>query len=325
MSDQTVFSIRDVNARVRAIVERETIGKPFWLEGSVRKHYVSDLHHQYFELYDSDNFAIRCMVRDTVAADLPFSIANGVDLAVFGTVRVYEKRASLEFEVEAVKLLGRVLPPLPEEIEKRLAREGLWPRSPRALPEVICRIGLITSRNSEARDDFEKNYQEYNGKAEIVLQDVRIQGESAPRDIADAIRVLSSRQIDPIDVIVLTRGGGRNVDLDIFSDYQIVKEICLSHVPVVTGIGHESDQTVADRVADVAKGTPTAIAVYLAQWNTEQPSTQSQAQASSQTATEKAPSKTEDSPVIKLVRGFLWIGFIILLIAAIILAVLVYL
>jgi hypothetical protein len=137
MAEQPVFSIRDVNARVRAIVERETIGKPFWIEGSVRKHYVSDLNHQYFELYDSDNFAIRCMVRDTVAADLPFSIANGVDLEIFGTIRVFEKRASLEFEVEQAKWVESVLPRLNDDVKARLEKENLWPKPPRTLPNTI--------------------------------------------------------------------------------------------------------------------------------------------------------------------------------------------
>jgi exodeoxyribonuclease VII large subunit len=322
-ANSSIFSIQEINARVRAIVERETIGKPFWMEGSVRKHYVSDLNHQYFELYDSDNFSIRCMVRDTVTAHLPFSIANGVDLEVFGTIRVFEKRASLEFEVAEVKLRGRVLPPLPQDIEKRLEREGLWPRTPRLLPETIKRIGLITSQHSEAKDDFEKNYKEYGGTAKIISKHVRLQGESAPREIADAIRMFSSRQIDPVDVIVLTRGGGRNVDLNVFSDYHIVKEICLSHVPIATGIGHESDQTVADRVSDVPKGTPTAIAVFLAQWGREQEPDQTRA-PSAQTKLEMPPDP-EDSRFVKLGRGLLWVLIALALVVAIILTILSFL
>ena len=321
MVEQTLFSIRDVNARVRAIVERETIGKPFWMEGSVRKHYVSDLKHQYFELYDSDNFAIRCMVLDAVAAELSFSIVNGLDLEVFGTIRVYEKRASLEFEVEEAKWVESVLPRLNEDVKVRLENENLWPKPQHVLPGTIVRIGLITSTRSEALEDFRQNYYEQGGKAEINPQYARVQGQHAPREIAEAIEWFNRQQTDPVDVIVLTRGGGRAVDLAVFSDYLIAEAICKSEIPVMTGIGHESNETFADLAADVSKGTPTAIAVCLAQWGKEPDSDQQQ--APSQPAKPEIASEFADSRWMKYVLGVVGIGIAVGIIAGIILLVLV--
>jgi exodeoxyribonuclease VII large subunit len=262
--DTKIFTIRETNARIRAIVERETVGKPFWISGMVRKHFVSDLGHEYFELYD-DDFAIRCMLRESMRGVLPFSVAHGMELEVYGTVRVYEKGARLEIEVENAHWIDSVLPRLNEDVQARLEKRGLWPKTPRAWPESIRRIGLITSQHSEAREDFYNNYRDYGGKATITLKDVRVQGEQAPREIADMIRWFNQQDEDRVDVIVLTRGGGRSADLAVFSDFLVAEEICRSQIPVATGIGHETNQTFADIAADVSKGTPTAIAIHLAQ------------------------------------------------------------
>ena len=259
------FTVRETNARIGAIVERETVGKPFWISGIVRKHFISDLGHEYFDLED-ENFTIRCMLREGMQAKLPFSIANHIELQVFGTLHVYEKAARVEIEVDDAHWIESILPRLNEDVQSRLAKKGLWPKPKRALPDFMRNIGLITSKHSEAREDFFNNYRAYGGTAQISLKDVRVQGEQAPREIADMIRWFNQQTGDDrVDVIVLTRGGGRNADLAVFSDVLVAEEICRSEIPVVTGIGHELNQTFADIAADVSKGTPTAIAVYLAQ------------------------------------------------------------
>lgn len=259
-----VFTIRDTNARIRAVLEKETVGKPFWIAGLVRKHFISDWGHEYFELYD-DEFTIRCMVRENVRGSLPFSFAHGQEVEVFGTIRVYEPRAMVEFEVEDARRLESVLPPLNEDVAAQLARRGLWPREKRSLPQVIERIYLVTSQNSAAVRDFENTYREHNGQAMIKFKDVRIQGQDAPRQIADAIRWINQEyDADSGTIIVLTRGGGRSADLAVFSDALVAEAICESRLYVAAGIGHENNETFADRAADMSKGTPTAIAVYLA-------------------------------------------------------------
>ncbi len=264
-SNIRVFSIRETNARIRAIVEQETVGKLFWIGGMVRKHHVSDLGHEYFELYD-DDYTIRCMLRESMRGNLPFSIANGAELEVYGAVRVYEKGARIEIEVENAHLIDSILPRLNEDVQSRLEKRNLWPKPERPLPETIHRIGLITSQHSEAKDDFYSNYYANGGKATIDLKDVRVQGEQAPREIADTIRWFNQQDGDNrVDVIVLTRGGGRNADLAVFSDFLVAEEMCRSQIPIGTGIGHESNETFADLAADISKSTPTAIAIHLAQ------------------------------------------------------------
>lgn len=256
-----IFSIRETNARIRAIVERETLGKSFWIKGIVRKHYISDLGHEYFELYDED-YSIRCMVREAVRDNLSFTITNGMELEICGTIRIYDKSARLEMEVQDARWIDSILPVLNEDIQARLEKRGLWPHTKQALPHEITKIGLVTSKRSDAKDDFYETYHQQGGTAAIDPVYVRIQGQKAPREIADKINLLNLQ--DDVDVIVLTRGGGRDADLEVFSDYLIAEAICRSHIPIVTGIGHSSNQTFADLAADVHTITPTAAATLLA-------------------------------------------------------------
>jgi exodeoxyribonuclease VII large subunit len=121
---------------------------------------------------------------------------------------------------------------------------------------------LITSKQSEAIHDFEDTYRKEGGTSSIRLIDARVQGHQASREIADAINRLN-RERDT-DVIALIRGGGRVADLAIFNDYQIAEAICRSSIPVITGIGHQRDDTIADQVADIREITPTAVAIRLA-------------------------------------------------------------
>jgi exodeoxyribonuclease VII large subunit len=121
---------------------------------------------------------------------------------------------------------------------------------------------LITSKQSEALHDFEDMYRKEGGISSIRLVDVRVQGQQASREIADAINRLNREQ--DTDVIALIRGGGRVADLAVFNDYFIAEAICRSSIPVITGIGHQRDETIADQVADVREITPTAVAIRLA-------------------------------------------------------------
>ncbi len=266
MPDDTaarVNHIRDINARVRAIIERETVGKPFWVGGLVCRYHISDFGHVYFDLYHG-NHSIACMIPESARGGLGFTVANGMEIEVFGTLRVYEPRAKIEIEVESARLIERGAYANYIDIEEQLRRKGLWPRRKRPLPEQITRIGLITSKQSDALHDFEDTYRRESAGnvAAIQLVDVRVQGEQAPREIADAINRLN--QEAEVDVIVLVRGGGRAAELATFDDYLIAEAICRSDIPVVTGIGHQRDETFADRVADVAAITPTDAALRLA-------------------------------------------------------------
>jgi exodeoxyribonuclease VII large subunit len=254
-------TIRETNALIRALVEQETLGYPFWTSGYVTRYFLSDFGHVYFDLTD-DNHTISCIVREPIRGTLDFTINNGMDIEVLGTIRFYEKQARAEIEVESVRLLDRPTFVPDTNIIAQLEKKGLWPKNKRPLPQQINRIGLITSGHSDALHDFEDTYRKEHGKASKQLIDVRVQGQQAPREIADAINRLNNEK--EVGVIVLIRGGGRVADLAVFNDYLIAEAICRSTIPVVTGIGHQRNETFADRVADVQEITPTAAAIRLA-------------------------------------------------------------
>jgi exodeoxyribonuclease VII large subunit len=185
-----------------------------------------------------------------------------MDIEVLGTIRLYEKQARVQIEIDRVRLLDRPGFVPDTNIVSQLEKKGLWPKKRQSLPQEIRRIGLITSKHSDAIHDFEDTYRRERGAASIQLIDVRLQGQQAPREIADAINRLNTEK--QVDVIVIVRGGGRVADLAVFNDYFIAEAICRSSIPIVTGIGHQRDETFADQVADVQEITPTAAAIRLA-------------------------------------------------------------
>lgn len=254
-------NIPGLNALIRSLVEQETLGHPFWVGGYVSRRFNSDAGHLYFDLLDED-YSIGCMIRGSVKNNLSFEISNGMDLEVYGCVRVYERKADIHIEVEQVRLIETPLKIVDTNLLNQLAQEGLWPREKKPMPKVIRKIGLVTSKNSDALHDFEDTYRSEGGTAAVKLSDVRLQGEPAPQVIADAIKRLGKS--GDVDVIVLTRGGGRSADLAVFDNLPIAEAICRCNVPVITGIGHQRDHTLADEVADYKAITPTAVASFLA-------------------------------------------------------------
>jgi len=264
MSEQTTEqkrTIRETNALIRALVEQETLGYPFWAGGLVTKYFISDFGHIYFDL-SHDDHSINCMIREQVRGTLDFPIANGLEIEVFGMIRVYEKSAKVQIEVEKVRLVEGAQAAIDVNSLQELEKKGLWPRTKRNLPPDISKIGLVTSKQSEALHDFEDTYRSDGGKASIKVIDVRIQGQQAAREIAEGIERLN-RDKD-VDVIALVRGGGRAVELTVYNDLMIAEAICRSAIPVITGIGHQRDDTLADQVADISTITPTAAASRLA-------------------------------------------------------------
>jgi len=259
--EESKRSLRQTNALVRALVEQETLDYPFWVSGIVTRCFVSDFGHVYFDLTDED-YSINCMVRQPVRGTLNFTFSNGIEVEVFGTVRVYEKAAKIQIEVEQARHIETPKPVLDATVLEQLKAKGVWPRTKLPLPNTINHIGVVTSKQSQALHDFEDHYRREGGTASCKVIDVRLQGQQAPREIADAINRFNREK--QVEVIVITRGGGRASELTVFNDPLIVEAICRSAIPVITGIGHQRDDTLADQVADFSAITPTAAASYLA-------------------------------------------------------------
>ncbi|MCA0452617.1 MAG: exodeoxyribonuclease VII large subunit [Chloroflexi bacterium] len=252
-------NIPSLNALIRSVVEVETLDYPFKVAGYVTRFYKSNPGNLYFDLTD-DGYTISCIIR---TKNVPaFPLGNGMDIEVYGTVKVYEPKAQIQIDVTQVRVLESQSKTVDKTLLEQLTAKGLWPRSKKPMPPMISKIGLVTSKQSDALHDFEDTYRTEGGTAAVRLSDVRLTGEQAPQIIANAItRFSHSREVD---VIVLTRGGGRSAELATFDSLLIAEAICRSNIPVVTGIGHQRDRTLADEVADYMAITPTAVATYLA-------------------------------------------------------------
>ena len=253
-------SIPQINSLVRSLVEQETLNYPFWVTGFISRYFESNYGHIYFDISDQD-YSINCMLPERRRSNLDFELAQGMEVAVFGAIRVYEKQAKVQIDVEQVRLINHEPYVLDVTLQDQLATSGCWPPPKRPLPQVVQTIGLVTSKNSKAREDFFDTFYHEGGQGQISVVDVKVGGQRAPAQIARAIQRLN--QENTVDVIALVRGGGRVDELTVFNDL-IARAICQSAIPVITGIGHQQDDSLADQMADFSAITPTAAAVRLA-------------------------------------------------------------
>jgi exodeoxyribonuclease VII large subunit len=264
MSEASSFSIRKLNGQAKAVLESDVGSQMFRISGLVRGvPHVSKFGHIHFYL-EEDKYSIRCFLHESNHGKLGFTVSKDMELELVGTLSFYDREARLSLDIEEATLIQRSLFDVNNsETVERLRKEGLYPPKKKKLPKQIKRIGLVTSKHSDAKDDFEQTYREEaaGNVAPVDLIDVHVQGQSAPQEIADAINRLNLEA--DVDVIVLTRGGGAKRDLAAFNDYLIAAAISRSQIPVVTGIGHHGDETLADIMADQTARTPTQAAHLL--------------------------------------------------------------
>jgi exodeoxyribonuclease VII large subunit len=222
--------------------------------------------HCYFGLKDADGQAasLRCAMFRRAAAMLDFTPADGALVELRGRVAVYEPRGELQFVVEAMRRAGAGT--LYEQFLKlraRLAAEGLFDDgAKRPLPALPRRIGVITSAAGAALHDVLTALARRAPQVEVVVYPSPVQGAEAPPALVNALRVANARA--EVDLLLLVRGGGSLEDLWAFNDERVVRAVASSALPVVCGVGHETDVTLCDLAADLRAPTPTAAAELAA-------------------------------------------------------------
>jgi len=225
--------------------------------------------HCYFGLKDADGQAasLRCAMFRRAAALLDFAPGEGLLVEVRGRVAVYEPRGELQFVVEAMRRAGAGS--LYEQFLKlraRLAAEGLFDaQAKRALPPHPQRIGVITSAAGAALHDVLTALARRAPQVEVVVYPSPVQGADAPSALVRAVQTANARALqDRLDLLLLVRGGGSLEDLWAFNDERLVRAVAASALPVVCGVGHETDVTLCDLAADLRAPTPTAAAELAA-------------------------------------------------------------
>lgn len=256
MDELIVFSVSEVTAHLKQVIEAQI--EPLYVRGEISNYTRHPSGHIYFSLKDA-NANLRCTFFRNSNIYLDFEPEEGMEVICFGKLTIYEKGSTYNLNVYSMQLAGRGnLARLFELLKKKLQAEGLFEDShKKPLPKYPRRIGIVTSPAGAALQDI-LNILKRRYPVEVIVFPALVQGEEAPPTLIQGIRYFN--EIDNVDVIILTRGGGSQEDLFCFNDEQLARTIYDSNIPVISAVGHEIDFTIADFVADLRAPTPSAAA-----------------------------------------------------------------
>lgn len=255
------LTISAVTAHIRHLIEVDDILQDVWLEGEISNWSPAGSGHIYFTLKDSEA-SIRCVIWRSSAQRLGYRPrGNGEAILAHGRVSVYEAGGAYQFYVTEVEPAGMgALFVAFERLKRQLADEGLFEAERKQpLPLFPRRIGIVTSPKAAALRDMINVLGRRYPLAEVILAPAPVQGDDAPPHIVAALAMLNAISPAP-DVILLARGGGSIEDLWAFNDERVARAVAESRIPIVTGVGHETDFTIVDFVSDQRAPTPSAAA-----------------------------------------------------------------
>lgn len=255
--DRRVWKVRDLIAAVRTHIEREY--SDAWVEGEISNFRAPDSGHLYFTLKDG-NAQIRVVMFRSSARLLRFRPADGLQVVVRGRVTVYEDRGELQISAEYLEPKGAGSLQLAfEQLKAKLEAEGLFAaQRKKTIPSLPSRIGIVTSPQAAALRDILNILHRRHHSVYIVIFPAQVQGEAASFEVAEGIRHFN--KLSNVEVIIVARGGGSAEDLAPFNNEGLARTIAASEIPVISAVGHETDFTITDFVADLRAPTPSAAA-----------------------------------------------------------------
>ena len=253
------FTVGQITSYIKELFEIDPELQDLWIEGEVSNFSRSAAGHAYFTLKD-ETASIRCVMWRSVAQRQDYLPSNGESVLAHGRISVYEVQGVYQFYVDALQPAGLGLLHLQfEALKKRLEVEGLFaPERKRPLPPFPRCLGVVTSPTGAAIRDILHVLGRRYPLVEVILSPTLVQGDEAPLQIVAAIEALN--QHTDAEAIILARGGGSLEELMPFNDERVARAIYSSRLPVISGVGHETDFTIADFVADVRAPTPSAAA-----------------------------------------------------------------
>ena len=251
------YTVSELTATIRLRIE-SALGE-VWVEGELSNCRRWKTGHLYFTLKD-DGAQIRGVMFRSALRYLRFEPEDGLQVIARGRVGVYPPKGEYQLVAEHLEPRGTGARQLAfEQLRRRLADEGLFDASrKRPLPALPRRIGIVTSLDGAALRDIVKVLGRRHPNAHLVISPARVQGEGAARSIVAALRRLE--RVERVDVAIVGRGGGSTEDLWAFNEEPVARALAASRVPVISAVGHETDSTIADFVADVRAPTPSAAA-----------------------------------------------------------------
>src|SRR5437762_628179 len=255
--ERRIWTVRDLVSTVRTHIEREY--GDVWVEGEISNFRAHDSGHLYFTLKDQ-NAQIRAVMFRSSARLLRFRPDDGMQIVLRGRVTIYEDRGELQISAEYLEPKGAgALQVAFEQLKAKLEAEGLFDASrKKPIPTLPRRIGIVTSPQAAALRDILNVLRRRHDTAGILIFPAQVQGEAAALEVTAGIRYFNKAR--NVDVIIVARGGGSAEDLAAFNHEGLARAIATSEIPVISAIGHETDFTIIDFVADLRAATPSAAA-----------------------------------------------------------------
>jgi exodeoxyribonuclease VII large subunit len=255
--DRRVWTVHDLVAAVRTHIEREY--GDTWVEGEISNFRAQDSGHMYFTLKDQ-NAQIRAVMFRSQARLLRFRPENGMQVVLRGRVTIYEDRGELQISAEYLepKGAGALLVAF-EQLKAKLEAEGLFDAArKKVIPTLPRRIGIVTSPQAAALRDILNILLRRHHTAGVLIFPAQVQGDAASGEVSAGIRYFNKTR--SVDVIIVARGGGSAEDLAAFNNEVLARVVAASEIPVISAVGHETDFTIIDFVADLRAPTPSAAA-----------------------------------------------------------------
>jgi exodeoxyribonuclease VII large subunit len=266
MPQRRILTVSELTGKVRDLLAKNFTD--IWVEGEISNCRPAQSGHIYFTLKD-DRAQVRCVFFKQQQRGIKFRPEDGLHVTVRGSLSVYESRGEYQIYVETIEPVGLGALQLAfEQLKKRLETEGLFAQErKKPLPLLPSRIGLITSPSGAAVRDVIRILRRRFPNVCLTLYPVRVQGDGSATEIVKALKFFNQRKF--VDVLILARGGGSLEDLWAFNEEILARAIADSIIPVICGVGHETDFTIADFVADVRASTPSAAAELVVQTRRE--------------------------------------------------------
>ncbi len=269
MIEPKIFTVGQINRYIRNLLENDFILSSLLVKGEISNFKAHSSGHLYFTLKDASG-ALSCVMFRQDAAGLPFEPENGMQVVVYGHISLYEKTGQYQLYAEFLEPLGiGALQVAFEQLKEKLAAEGLFDGDfKREIPKNPSCIAVITSPTGAAVRDILQIVKRRDPNVKVAIFPTLVQGEQAAVDIVHSLKLVN--EWGKADVIILGRGGGSMEDLWCFNDENVARAVFASEIPVISAVGHETDFTITDFVADMRAPTPSAAAELATTPLTEQ-------------------------------------------------------
>ncbi|MCD7922486.1 MAG: exodeoxyribonuclease VII large subunit [Clostridiales bacterium] len=255
----SVYSVGQVNAYIKNMFAQDFMMNRIWVSGEVSNCKYHSSGHIYFTLKDVSGVLSAVMFAGSRKKGLAFPMKAGNKVIAFGSIRVYERDGRYQLYAEQILLQGAgLLYQKYEALKRELEEMGMFsPEYKQPIPEYASRIGVVTAPTGAAVQDIRNISHRRNPFVQLILYPAQVQGDGAAASIVNGIRALEARGVD---VIIVGRGGGSIEDLWAFNEEIVARAIFDCSVPIISAVGHETDTTIADYVADLRAPTPSAAA-----------------------------------------------------------------